>query len=143
MSAIVITFGIITIFLIWLLIILWPGRSGKTESVLKEPQPSTHEVTLRDRDGFIAPPDTHVSEVISHDGWQQAIGTSLFRSLKTDKKAAIIMSVSSASQYTDWFKLNSTIKQHNLPIDTWVISEPLHAEIKEVSQPTQKIQGES
>jgi hypothetical protein len=51
--------------------------------------------------------------------WAEAIGQSLYYSLQTGKRAGIVLILETPKDRKFWLRLNTTINQYNLPIDTW------------------------
>ena len=54
--------------------------------------------------------------------WAEAIGESLYFSKETGKKAGIVLILETKEDFQYWLRLNSTIKHHQLPIDTWIVT---------------------
>jgi hypothetical protein len=64
---------------------------------------------------------THAIEIDFARKWYEAVGQSLFYSLKTGKKAGIGLILLKPSDYKYYLRLNTTIEYHALPIKTWII----------------------
>jgi len=67
--------------------------------------------------------ETHAVEFESAPNWANAIGKALYRADQTGKKAGVVLILKSKENFKCWLMLNSTIKDFNLPIDTWMIEE--------------------
>lgn len=65
--------------------------------------------------------DSHVIEFDFGDKWYEAVGQSLYYSLKTEKRAGIVLILETEKDKKFWERLNSTIERFNLPIDVWSI----------------------
>lgn len=63
--------------------------------------------------------DNHAIEVDFARKWYQAIGQSLYYALQSGKRAGVVLILEKQSDYKYWLRLNSTIRYHDLPIDTW------------------------
>jgi hypothetical protein len=51
--------------------------------------------------------------------WAEAIGQSLYYSLQTGKRAGIVLILETPKDRKFWLRLNTTIDNFKLPIDTW------------------------
>ena len=54
--------------------------------------------------------------------WHEAIGQSLGYAALTGKRAGIVLILRKQSDFKHWKKLNTTINEMNLPIDTWYLT---------------------
>ena len=69
---------------------------------------------------------SHAIEFDFASKWTEAIGQSLYYSLKTGKKAGIVLIIEKQSDFKYWLRLNSVIEKLNLKIDTWKIELEYH-----------------
>lgn len=67
--------------------------------------------------------ETHAVEFDFGEKWSEAIGQSLYYSLQTGKKAGIVLIIETIKDRKYWIRLNTTIDQFKLPIDTWAVGE--------------------
>lgn len=82
------------------------------------------EVVLPDKTRCDCLTDTHAIEFDFASKWAEAIGQSLYYSLQTGKKAGIVLILEdSKKDYKYWLRLNSTIENFKLPIDTWTVGQ--------------------
>lgn len=79
------------------------------------------EVSLPDRTRCDCITNSHAVEVEFARKWAEAIGQSLYYSLQTGKSAGIVLIIASNKEYKYYLRLNTTIKEFKLPIDTWII----------------------
>jgi len=79
------------------------------------------EVVLSDGTRCDCVTDTHAIEFDFGNGWAEAIGQSSYYSLRTKKKAGIVLILETMKDRKYWIRLNTTIEHLNLPIDTWSI----------------------
>ena len=63
--------------------------------------------------------ETHAIEFDFGDNWAEAVGQSAYYGLQTGKKAGIVLILESMKDRKYWIRLNTTIEQFNMPIDTW------------------------
>lgn len=66
--------------------------------------------------------EKHAIEVDFGDKWAEAVGQSLYYALQFDRKAGILLILEEESDYRYLIRLNSVIKQFNLPIDVLEIT---------------------
>jgi len=64
---------------------------------------------------------THAVELDFGSKWAESIGQSLYYSLQTGQRAGVGLILERDADYKYWLRLNTVIKQYNLPIDTWMI----------------------
>ena len=81
------------------------------------------EVQLPDRTRVDCLTKTHAVEVDFGKKWYQAIGQSLYYSLKTGKKAGIVLIVREPKERKYWIRLNSVIEHYGLPIVAWMVDK--------------------
>jgi hypothetical protein len=67
--------------------------------------------------------ETHAVEFEFAPVWASAVGKALCAAVQTGKKAGVVLILKSKADLKYWLQLNSTIKDFNLPIDTWMIEE--------------------
>lgn len=79
------------------------------------------EVVLPDKTRADCITSTHAVEVEFAKKWAESIGQSLFYSLQTEKRGGIVLILESENDRRYWYRLNSVIKQFNLPIDAWAL----------------------
>ncbi len=79
------------------------------------------EVVLPGRTRCDCLTSTHAVEFDFANKWAEAIGQSLYYSLQTGRRAGIALIIEKKSDYKHWLRLNSTIMELKLPIDTWII----------------------
>ena len=65
--------------------------------------------------------ETHAIEFDFGNKWAEAIGQSLYYSLQTGKKAGIVLILEKEKDRKFLIRLNSTVTNFKLPIDTWNI----------------------
>ena len=80
------------------------------------------EVVLPDRTRCDCLTLDHAIEFDFGPKWSEAIGQSLYYSMQTGRKAGIVLILEKKSDYKYWIRLNSVIKNYDLPIDTWSVS---------------------
>ena len=80
------------------------------------------EVILPDRTRCDCITNNHAVEIEFAKKWPEAIGQSLYYSIQTGKRAGIVLIVASNKEYKYWIRLNTTIREFKLPIDTWIIN---------------------
>ena len=64
---------------------------------------------------------THAIELDFGAKWYQAIGQAMYYSLQTGKRAGVALVIEDPKDMKYWYRLNSTIAHHSLPIDTYLI----------------------
>ncbi|MGB0849099.1 MAG: hypothetical protein ACPGSM_20365 [Thiolinea sp.] len=79
------------------------------------------EFILPDRTRVDCLTETHAIEFDWAKKWAEGIGQSLYYSLQTGKRAGVVLILKRRKHYKYWIRLNSTIDQFGLPIDTWLI----------------------
>ena len=62
---------------------------------------------------------THAVEFDFGKKWAEAIGQALCYSMQTGKRAGIVLILEEKGDQKYWQRLNTIIKHHKLPIDTW------------------------
>lgn len=67
--------------------------------------------------------DTHAVEHDFAKKWAEAIGQSLYYSLQTGKRAGVVLVLDGPKDRKYWLRLNSTIQNFRLPIDTWEMAK--------------------
>ena len=77
------------------------------------------EVVLADRTRCDCLTRTHAIEFDFAPKWAEAIGQALYYSLQTGKRAGIVLILEKPTDYKYWIRLNTVIKQFELPIDVW------------------------
>lgn len=77
------------------------------------------EVVLPDNTRADCITATHAIEFDFGNKWAEAIGQALYYSLQTGKRAGIVLILESESDRKYFIRVNSTIFNFNLPIDTW------------------------
>ena len=70
--------------------------------------------------------DTHAIEFDFGSKWTEAIGQSAYYALQTSKKAGIVLILETIKDRKYWIRLNTTIRQFSLPIDTWSVGDGLY-----------------
>jgi hypothetical protein len=81
------------------------------------------EVVLADQTRADCITGTHAIEFDFGKKWAEAIGQSLYYSLQTGKRGGIVLILDGPKDQKYWIRLNSTIQQFGLPIDTWEIAK--------------------
>ncbi len=81
------------------------------------------EVVLPDKTRCDCVTDTHAVEFDFGEKWYEAVGQSLYYGLQTGKKPGIVLILEQESDRKYWLRLNSTILNYDLQIDTWDVSE--------------------
>jgi hypothetical protein len=51
------------------------------------------------------------------------LGQSAYYALQTGKKAGVVLVLETIKDRKYWIRLNTTIEQFNLPIDTWNVGD--------------------
>lgn len=77
------------------------------------------EVVLPDKTRADCLTLTHAVEVEFGNKWAESIGQSLFYALQTDKRPGVVLVIESVEDRRYWYRLNTFIREFNLPIDTW------------------------
>jgi hypothetical protein len=77
------------------------------------------EVVLPDGTRCDCLTDTHAIEFDFGRKWAEAIGQSAYYALQTGKKAGVVLVLETVKDRKYWIRLNTTIQQFDLPIDTW------------------------
>ena len=116
------------LILFLLLLVFLPNAAAKSE---KKNEKYYQELWCADRGmtEYVLPDRTRVdcltgSHAIEFDWankWPESIGQSLYYSLQTGKRAGVVLIVKRPKHYKYWIRLNSTIDNFELPIDTWMI----------------------
>jgi hypothetical protein len=70
--------------------------------------------------------DTHAIEFDFGNNWAEAVGQSAYYALQTGKKAGIVLILETMKYRKYWIRLNTTIDNFNLPIDTWSIGNAFY-----------------
>lgn len=70
--------------------------------------------------------DTHAIEFDFGNNWAEAVGQSAYYALQTGKKAGIVLILETMKDRKYWIRLNTTIDNFNLPIDTWSIGNAFY-----------------
>jgi hypothetical protein len=76
------------------------------------------EVVLPDKTRCDCVTVTHAIEFDFGSGWAEAIGQSAYYSLRTEKRAGIVLILETMKDRKYWIRLNVTIEYFDLPIDT-------------------------
>ena len=79
------------------------------------------EVVMSDRTRIDCLTSTHAVEMDFADKWAESIGQSLGYAVMSGRRAGVALIVEKPSHKAKWNKLNTVIKEMNLPIDTWMI----------------------
>jgi hypothetical protein len=77
------------------------------------------EVVLPDKTRCDCVTDNYAIEFDFGYNWAEAIGQSIYYSLRTKKKAGIVLILENMKDRKYWIRLNTTIQHFNLPIDIW------------------------
>ncbi len=77
------------------------------------------EVTLADKTRADCITDKNAIEFDFGKKWAESIGQALYYSLQTGKRAGIVLILESPADRKYFIRVNSTIQQFKLPIDTW------------------------
>lgn len=78
-----------------------------------------YEVTLPDGTRCDCITKTHAVEIDFARNWAEAIGQSLHYARLTNKRAGIVLIITSVNDLSLWSRLNDNIKYYKLPIDIW------------------------
>jgi hypothetical protein len=70
--------------------------------------------------------DTHAIEFDFGNNWAEAVGQSAYYALQTGKKAGIVLILETMKDRKYWIRLNTTIDNFNLPINTWSIENAFY-----------------
>jgi hypothetical protein len=70
--------------------------------------------------------DTHAIEFDFGNNWAEAVGQSAYYALQTGKKAGIVLILETMKYRKYWIRLNTTIDNFNLPINTWSIENAFY-----------------
>ena len=79
------------------------------------------EVVLADNTRADCITATHAIEFDFGPKWAEAIGQALYYSKQTGKRAGVVLIIDPERGWKYWVRLNDTIKEFNLPVDTWAI----------------------
>ena len=80
------------------------------------------EVRLWDKTRVDCVTKDYAIEVDFAHKFYQAIGQSLYYSMRTHKHAGVLLIVEKQKDYVYWNRMNAVINQYNLPITTWLIT---------------------
>jgi hypothetical protein len=81
------------------------------------------DVLLSDQSHCECLTETHAVEFEFAPQWAGVLGKALGGAVQTGRKAGVVLILRSKEDLKYWLLLNSTIKELNLPIDTWMIKE--------------------
>ena len=79
------------------------------------------EVRLPDKTRCDCLTETHAVEVEFANKWAESIGQALYYAIQTGKKPGIVLILEKEKDYKYWIRLNTVIREFNLPIDVWEI----------------------
>jgi hypothetical protein len=79
------------------------------------------EVALSDKTRCDCVTSTHAVEIEFDYRWHSSIGQALWYGLRTDKKAGVVLIVTSVENLKYWIKLNDLAFKYSLPIDLWLL----------------------
>lgn len=65
---------------------------------------------------------THIIEMDFARKWSESVGQALFYSYQSDKRGGIALILKRPKDRRFWYRLNSVINAHQLPIDTWLLN---------------------
>jgi hypothetical protein len=79
------------------------------------------EVRMADGSSADCITSTHVVQFQFAQKWSEAIGSALYYSSQTGKKAGIVIIIKEDHDLEYWKRLNATIEYFKLPIRTWKV----------------------